>query len=626
MRSRRDGGPFVNPVPPHGGPQIVLVIDDSEDIHDLIDVRLRSEDVRILHALDATSGVALAKKQPPDLFLLDLDLGDEDGLAVCRNLRDDAVLSSVPVIILTGTTDVATKAAALDSGAVDYVTKPFDAVELRARVRVALRTKRYHDLLTTRAQLDAVTGQWNRANFDARLAETSGRITALLLVDLDHFRRLNDTFGRPVGDRVLRGAAQAISAQLRPADALFRYGPDEFAILLPDTDITEATLLAESVRAAIAATGLAHASSTVDVTASIGIAASKSLIESERASPEALLATADRGIYLARRRGGNRTARGDTASNEALDETMVTDIVKGLRRPRFIDPGARFGPYQILETVGDGGMGTVYRALDERLLREVALKVLHSTVLETQEGWRRFSEEARALAALDHPNMVRVFDIGVAEDGTPYLVLEFLEGTTLRDRIDAGPMPLPEALELMCVLVPALAVAHDKGIIHRDLKPENIFITRTGTLKVLDFGLAKRMRHPAMDPDLPPVTNAGQLLGTLGYLSPEQACGVEVDARSDLFSVGIILHELVTGHRPFARATPLETLQAILEDDPPKAKPPELDALLRRCLAKKPVERVASAQELLALLLALRATGLLTEGDDAAENKPREAI
>ncbi len=234
-------------------------------------------------------------------------------------------------------------------------------------------------------------------------------------------------------------------------------------------------------------------------------------------------------------------------------------------------PGARLGPHDIVATLGAGGMGEVYRARDTRLDRDVALKVLPASFAADTERLDRFEREARTTGQLNHPNIVSVYDVGT-QDGAPYLVTELLEGHTLRERLTDGPVPPRKALEYAVQITRGLAAAHAKGIIHRDLKPENLFLTRDGHLKILDFGLA---RMAAAEPaggaasatTLQP-TNPGTVLGTVGYMSPEQVRGRPADARSDLFAVGVVLYEMLGGGQPFARSSSAEPMAAILKEDP----------------------------------------------------------
>lgn len=290
--------------------QVVLVIDDSQDIHDLIAVRLKPEGVRLLHALDAEPGIALARQERPDLLLLDLDLPGESGLELCRRFKNDPELSAIQVIFLTGTVDVATKVLAFDAGASDYITKPFDGVELRARVRSALRTKRLLDLLATRAQLDGLTGLWNRAYFDARLSEECElarrhkRPLALIMLDVDHFKNLNDSYGHPFGDAVLIRLARVLVSSTRRSEIACRYGGEEFAIILRETPLHGAREVAERIRAALAAEVFTPKGEPLHISASLGVSACAG--GESPPQPADLTAAADKALYQAKHGGRNR--------------------------------------------------------------------------------------------------------------------------------------------------------------------------------------------------------------------------------------------------------------------------------------------------------------------------------
>jgi serine/threonine protein kinase/Tol biopolymer transport system component len=274
-----------------------------------------------------------------------------------------------------------------------------------------------------------------------------------------------------------------------------------------------------------------------------------------------------------------------------------------------IAPGTRLGRYEIRSLLGAGGMGEVYRARDTELRRDVALKVLPATLHADAERLRRFEQEARSAGLLNHPNIVVIYDIG-ERDGAPYVVSEFLEGETLRERLHGVPLPQRKVTDYALQIARGLAAAHEKGIIHRDLKPENLFITKDGRVKILDFGLAKLISPLGADgvrtdaPTLAVNTDPGRVMGTVGYMSPEQVRGHAVDHRSDIFTFGAILYEMLAGRRAFRGDSAVETLNAILKEEPPdlietnRNVAPSLERLVRRCLDKSPEQRFQSASDL----------------------------
>ncbi|MBM3838343.1 MAG: hypothetical protein FJ398_10325 [Verrucomicrobia bacterium] len=292
--------------------------------------------------------------------------------------------------------------------------------------------------------------------------------------------------------------------------------------------------------------------------------------------------------------------------------------------------GDSIGHYQITASLGAGGMGEVYRARDTRLGREVAIKFLTADYAESADGLRRFEQEARTLAALNHPNILVVHDTGVHE-GAPYFVSELLEGQTLREVLGGAQLPLRKAIEYALQIAQGLAAAHSKGVIHRDLKPENLFVTQDGRVKILDFGLAKLKRVErgselrverkpsptttdsqlstqtplnSTAPTLLESTQPGLVLGTPSYMSPEQVRGEAADHRSDIFAFGAILYEMLSGQRAFRRDTPVETMNAILKEEPPDSivalanASPALERVVERCLEKSPDRRFQSASDL----------------------------
>ena len=275
--------------------------------------------------------------------------------------------------------------------------------------------------------------------------------------------------------------------------------------------------------------------------------------------------------------------RANTAPDDPAGEAALAAILPPATAPLALSAGVFFGErYRIEKELGRGGMGQVFQAHDLALDRDVALKVLAPGVHDAQELWR-FEQEARAAGALEHPNVVAVHDAGI-HAGERFIISELLHGHTLRALLERGPLPLSQALDFARQLALGLIAAHEKGVVHRDLKPENLFLTEDGTLKILDFGVAKLSR-PC---DAKSGTETGAILGTVGYMSPEQVQGRGADARADLFSFGAILYEMLAGRRAFSAASPVETGWAILNSEPAplqRAVPRHLADVVRRCLA-----------------------------------------
>jgi serine/threonine protein kinase len=296
--------------------------------------------------------------------------------------------------------------------------------------------------------------------------------------------------------------------------------------------------------------------------------------------------------------------------------------------------GTRLDFYEIVALIGAGGMGEVYRARDTSLKRDVAIKVLPTSYSFDPGRLRRFQLEAEAAAALNHPNILSVFHIG-QQDGSPYIVSELLEGETLRTRLRRGPMPLHEALETAIEVTHGLAAAHEKGITHRDLKPENLFVTRDGRVKILDFGLAKLSQPQSADEGAATVslheqTRPGQVLGTVGYMAPEQLRGLPADARSEIFAFGAVLYEMLTGRRAFPGSSSADVISAILHSDPPALSstsgemPPAVTRIVRRCLEKSPERRFQSAHDLGYALEVAGAGSDSTPSIDSDNMRPRK--
>jgi TolB-like protein/tetratricopeptide (TPR) repeat protein len=286
-----------------------------------------------------------------------------------------------------------------------------------------------------------------------------------------------------------------------------------------------------------------------------------------------------------------------------------------------LSAGSHLGHYEVLEPLGAGGMGEVYRARDTSLDREVAIKVLPENLALDPDAFARFEREAKAVAALSHPNILAIHEFGSSQ-GVAYAVTELLEGATLRGRLDSGPLIETQAVDYALQIARGLAAAHEKGVVHRDLKPENIFVTDAGHLKILDFGLAKRLESEESAKRDPSLTEPGVVLGTASYMSPEQVRAAPVDHRSDIFSFGAVLYEMLSGQIAFGRSTAIETMTAILHDEPPDPAEsghpiaPALDHVVRHCLEKNPNHRFQSAKDIVFAL---------SEASLSARSGPRPA-
>jgi len=323
----------------------------------------------------------------------------------------------------------------------------------------------------------------------------------------------------------------------------------------------------------------------------------------------------ERPAFLDRSCGRDSSLRKDVDSLLSASDEVRSSFLESSTVHVALTPGTKLGDCEIQKMLGSGGMGEVYRARDTRLRRDVAIKVLPSFLSSDKERLRRFEQEAQAAAALNHPNILAVYQMGTYE-ASPYIVSELLEGETLREEIGRGPQPARKVIEQGVQIAHGLAAAHEKGIVHRDLKPENLFTTRDGRVKILDFGLAKLKQpggngqHPS--PTAPgDGTEPGMVMGTAGYMSPEQVRGNPVDHRTDIFAFGVILYEMLTGRRAFQKSTRADTMSAILNEEPPTISglapniPPALQRTIHRCLEKAPEQRFQSASDLAFALEAL---------------------
>jgi eukaryotic-like serine/threonine-protein kinase len=301
-----------------------------------------------------------------------------------------------------------------------------------------------------------------------------------------------------------------------------------------------------------------------------------------------------------------------------LNAPAVEVLAKQLAEEKPLSINQRIGHYRVISMLGKGGMGEVYLAQDTRLSRKVALKMLPAEFTRDAGRVRRFEQEARAASALNHPNILTIFEIGEANEAR-YIATEFIDGQTLRERLKGGRLAPLAALDIAAQIAAALAAAHGAGIVHRDIKPENVMLRRDGIVKVLDFGLAKLIEHrpAAVDSEDPTIekvsTDHGTVMGTVGYMSPEQARGQEADHRADIFSFSVILYEMLSGRRAFSGGSSVEVMNAILKEEPPEFSEtntkvsPQLEKIVRRCLEKQPERRFQSASDLGFALEALSA-------------------
>ena len=326
------------------------------------------------------------------------------------------------------------------------------------------------------------------------------------------------------------------------------------------------------------------------------------------------LAPDERSAFLDRACSSDPSLRHEVDTLIASSDDVRSSFLQSSTLRVTLTSGTKLGDYEVKSMLGSGGMGEVYRARDSRLGRDVAIKVLPSFLSSDSDRLRRFEQEARAAAALNHPNILAVFQMGKYE-GTPYLVSELLEGETLREQIKRGRLSVRKTIEYGVQIARGLAAAHAKGIVHRDLKPENLFVTEDGRVKILDFGLAKLTQPQPSSLMQTEGTEPGVVMGTVGYMSPEQVRGQAVDHRADIFAFGAILYEMLAGKRAFQKPTSPETMTAILNEDPQGISqvaaniPPALQRVVHRCLEKNPEQRFQSASDLAFDLDALSDSG-----------------
>lgn len=313
--------------------QTILIIDDSPDIHQLLKVRLKNLDVSLAHALSGAEGMVKTEETQPDLILLDVHMPEASGFDVCRDLNANSSTQNIPVIFLTGAADVDQKVLGFELGAVDYIQKPFDSAELNARVRAALRTKRFQDMLAQRAMIDGLTGLWNRTHFEMRLQDEVAatqrydRPLSLIMLDVDHFKKLNDNHGHPFGDEVLQAVGEALAETARTSDSACRYGGEEFAVILRETNLEGALILAERLRKLIEGLTLRNKGQDVQVTASFGVSCSELCMNPLDFSRRWLITSADGALYAAKHAGRNRVRFAEQKATAPATEANVGDDI-----------------------------------------------------------------------------------------------------------------------------------------------------------------------------------------------------------------------------------------------------------------------------------------------------------
>ncbi len=521
----------------------VLIIEDDPTLLRGLKDNFQSKAYRVQTACDGEAGLAAALNGGPDLILLDIMLPKMNGYEICRVVRERGL--DMPIIMLTAKGQEEDIIRGLNVGADDYVTKPFNIRELLARAKAFLRRR-------------------------------GGTVSEVY--------RFSDCELDLPSHKLLRNGSEVTLT------------PKEFRLLEYFVTRAGRALTRDDVLASVWGDSVVVTARSVDRC----VRTLRSKIEPDPSHPTLIQTIPDIGyrfeipegeLLIPKERVGER----DPCSAQ---ESAYLNLNLG-------DP---LGRYEILCLLGRGGMAEVYRAHDSRLDRDVAIKVLSKQFADNADLLMRFERETRAVAALSHPNIVAIHDVA-ADRGVCFAVMEFLKGETLRERIDRALIEWKEASSIAVAIADGLAAAHSKGIIHRDIKPGNIFRTERGDIKILDFGLARLDESAPLSSsgDVSTVTartSPGTVLGTAAYMSPEQVRGQATDARSDIFSLGSVLYEMLTGKPPFSRATVADTMAAILKDEPlaiattGRPLPPSLDRIITHCLEKDPEERFQSARDL----------------------------
>ncbi len=521
--------------------ETVLIIEDDPTL--LLGLRdnFESAGFTVQTAVDGEAGLEAAQTGAADLILLDIMLPKVNGYEICRLLRQGGL--DTPIIMLTAKGQEDDIVRGLNLGADDYLTKPFSIRELLARANAFIRR---------RSSGPAKVHRFGECELDLE----SHRL----------YRKGEEVVLTPKEFQLLEYFAQRSGRALTRDDIMHSVWGSSVIVTARSVDRCVTTL--------------------------------RGKIEPDPRNPTHIQTIRDIGYRFE----ADAPAPAAKASSPGSNVHGTDDDFVALR------PGDCLGRYEIRSLLGRGGMAEVYKALDSRLGREVAVKVLSRRLARNNDALMRFERETKAIAALSHPNIVAIFD--VTQDGEVYFaVMELLEGESLKERLSRGPIPWSETRRMALSVAEGLAAVHAMGVVHRDIKPGNIFLTTANVTKLLDFGLARMDTNPpaARSDDNSTFTQhtmIGTVMGTTNYMSPEQVRGQLADARSDVFSFGAVLYEMITGRRPFQRETPADTMAAILKDPPPPlsevatAAPPALADLLQQCLQKNPSERFPTADAL----------------------------
>ncbi|HVT45410.1 MAG TPA: protein kinase [Thermoanaerobaculia bacterium] len=648
----------------------ILYAEDNPDLRSYVRTLLRPQ-YNVFVAADGQDGLQKAHRYAPDLIITDFMMPKVSGREFLQAIRIDPALHRLPVIFLTARAGTGARIESLQAGADDYLSKPFDQGELLARVRNLIRARsQERELEALSAKLQSRveqqmaellrTGELRRflpqpivaSVLSGKLGSNEGferRKITILRCLLARFDALAETLEpedlAAVIDEVLRemtavavahgGTVQSIGSG---AVAVLFGAPDSLA---PDEQarnaVTAAHAMHERVRALLPGWrrfGISEAGVGIGINtgyctvgvfgsdllrnyAAVGTPVSIAERLATEAAPGATLIALPAHALAAGELGeatGPKTLPGASGKVEFFEVRAVTEALEPTEiRPAVVSglgPGTMLSRFRITSKLGAGGMGVVYLAHDTRLGRTVAVKCLGDSGRLSRAALDRFLVEARAASAINHPNVAHIYEIGDERD-TPFIVMEYVDGVALDRKIAGQPLELDEAVGIGVQIADALDAAHSRGIIHRDIKPHNVVITQRGDVKVLDFGLAKltgEFTKVGSAGETRFRTEDGAIVGTVHYMSPEQALGRPLDARSDLFSLGVVLYEMLSGRLPFSAASRSETIDLIVHADPPAivglngAVPPELDSVVRKALVKDAGARYQSAREMVVAL------------------------